>query len=185
MIQKTITIFDQAVPCEVRVSKRAQRLRIAVYAEGKVVVTQPYAIDDSAVEKYLNSKKDWLYKKLEGYRAQSEKMAYQSKNDDLAKHKVDAYILARSKLQQWNKLLGFAYSDVIIKDLKTRWGSCSPNGELTFNYRILFLPDDLQDYVIAHELCHLRVLNHTKRFWQLVESVLPNYQELAKTLRML
>lgn len=186
MIRKTVTILGKTIPYEVRVSERAQRLRIAIYAEGRVVVTQPHSIDDIATEKYVVSKKAWIYKKLEERQGRSaNELKNQDKTSDLAKYKVDAYILARTKVRQWNKLLRFTYSDIVIKDLKSRWGSCSQNGELAFNYRILFLSDELQDYVAVHELCHLQVPNHTGKFWQLVERALPNYQELAKIIRAL
>lgn len=186
MIRKTITILGKTIPYEVRFSERAQRLRIAIYAEGRIVVTQPHSIDDSATEKYILSKKTWIRKKLEEHQGRSvNELKNQDTASDLAKYKVDAYILARTKVQQWNRLFGFTYSNIVIKDLKTRWGSCSQNGELAFNHRILFLPDELQDYVTVHELCHLQVSNHTEKFWQLIEKALPNYQELAKSIRAL
>ena len=181
-----IIILGKAIPYEVRVSERAQRLRIAVLSDGRIVITQPHAIDDDTAEKYIVSKKAWIYKKLEERQCRSvNELKNQGRASDLAKYKVDAYILARAKVQLWNKLLKFPYNDIVIKDLKSRWGSCSQNGELAFNYRILFLPDELQDYVTVHELCHLQVPNHTEKFWQLVERALPNYQELAKTIRAL
>lgn len=185
MIRKTVNILGNTIPYEVRISERAQRLRIAIYAEGRIVVTQPISVDDNTTEKYISSKKAWICKRLEGRRDRSVSESGQDIASNFAKHKVDAYILARSKVRKWNEFLGFTYSDIAIKDLKTRWGSCSANGELIFNHRILFLPEELQDYVAVHELCHLKVPNHTEKFWQLVEKALPNYRELAKAIRTL
>ncbi|NBS67881.1 M48 family peptidase [bacterium] len=66
---------------------------------------------------------------------------------------------------------------------RTRWGSCSKRGNLNFNYRILFLPPHLADYLIVHELCHLKEFNHSPRFWALVAQGCPNYHACKKELR--
>ncbi|MGE5498930.1 MAG: M48 family metallopeptidase, partial [Syntrophothermus sp.] len=78
---------------------------------------------------------------------------------------------------------GFRTGRISIKGQKTRWGSCSRLGNLTFNYKLMAYGTDIIDYVIVHELCHLKELNHSKRFWRLVEEILPNYKELRKELR--
>lgn len=80
-------------------------------------------------------------------------------------------------------LHGFRTGRISIKGQKTRWGSCSRLGNLTFNYKLMAYGTDIIDYVIVHELCHLKELNHSKRFWRLVEEILPNYKELRKELR--
>ena len=71
---------------------------------------------------------------------------------------------------------GFKYEKVRIKNQKTRWGSCSSKRNLNFNMRLMMAPDEAIDYVIIHELCHLRELNHTPAFWRLVEACCPNFR---------
>jgi predicted metal-dependent hydrolase len=72
---------------------------------------------------------------------------------------------------------------VRIKDQKRRWGSCSAEGALNFNWRLILAPPDILDYVVVHEVCHLRMLNHSAEFWRLVGSVLPDYRERRAWLR--
>jgi len=78
---------------------------------------------------------------------------------------------------------GFQYNAVRVKAMRSQWGSCSPKKNLNFNVKIMFLPDTLVDYVVVHELCHLKELNHGKRFWNLVERILPDYLEREKELK--
>lgn len=78
---------------------------------------------------------------------------------------------------------GLRYSGLTIRNQKTLWGSCSARRRLSLNYKLLFLPQELMDYVLIHELCHTVHLNHSRRFWQLVHTHQPNYQELDRELR--
>jgi predicted metal-dependent hydrolase len=72
---------------------------------------------------------------------------------------------------------------IVIKDQKTRWGSCSSKGNINYNYRIVMAPVNIIDYLVVHELCHLIELNHSQRFWNLVEGILPNYKESLAWLK--
>lgn len=87
------------------------------------------------------------------------------------------------RLEYYSKIYGFRFNRVSIRNQRTRWGSCSKKGNLNFNYRILMLPQYLADYIIIHELCHLKELNHSFRFWNLVAQVVPNYLEIKKELK--
>jgi len=72
---------------------------------------------------------------------------------------------------------------ISIRNQKTRWGSCSKRGNLNFNYKLVFLPEELRNYVIVHEICHILEFNHSTRFWYQVSRTFPNYKELRKKLR--
>ena len=98
-------------------------------------------------------------------------------------NKSPAYELAIKRLEYFNQFYGFTYRRVTIKNTVSRWGSCSKQGNLNFNYRIATLPSDISDYIIVHELCHLGEFNHSKNFWNLVEKTIPNYQELRNRLK--
>lgn len=103
------------------------------------------------------------------------KKAYQT-------HKEVARELVHRKLVEFNKHYQFSYKKVAIRNQRSRWGSCSKQGNLNFNYRIALLPEMLQDYIIVHELCHLRAFNHSKTFWALVAETVPNHVACRKAL---
>lgn len=98
-------------------------------------------------------------------------------------HKEAARELVHAKLQHWNQYYGYVYGRVSIKMVKTRWGSCSSNRNLNFNYKIMFLPEHLQDYIIVHELCHLEQMNHSPAFWALVAKTIPDYKKCVAQLK--
>jgi hypothetical protein len=79
--------------------------------------------------------------------------------------------------------LGTRYTTLTIRNQRTRWGSCSSNGAMSFNWRLLLAPEDVLDYVVWHEACHLLVLDHSPRFWSLLESHVPGYAEPRRWLR--
>ena len=81
-------------------------------------------------------------------------------------------------------LLGVRPGKISIRDQRTRWGSCSPGGSLSFSWRLLLMPPDVLDYVVVHELCHLQVLDHSRRFWRLVENVRPDWRPQRDWLRV-
>lgn len=106
-------------------------------------------------------------------------------------HALIGRILSNDNLQ-WitNRVFDFnmrydigKVKQVRIKNNKSNWGSCSSNGNINLSVRLLFAPEDVQDYVIVHELAHLRELNHTKRFWNIVEGIMPDYKQKERWLR--
>jgi predicted metal-dependent hydrolase len=97
------------------------------------------------------------------------------------RHKAKIYIPKR--VRELSKLTGFNYSKITIRSQKTRWGSCSANGRLAFNYKLIKFREKVVNYVIIHELCHLKELNHSKKFWKLVERFCPDYKNLKRELK--
>lgn len=98
-------------------------------------------------------------------------------------HKEPARTLITERLEYWNGFYGFGYKRIAIKNQRTCWGSCSELGNLNFNYRLIFLPMSLMDYVIVHELCHIAELSHSRQFWSHVERAIPDYRERRRHLR--
>ncbi|MGE5417760.1 MAG: M48 family metallopeptidase [Acidobacteriota bacterium] len=94
-----------------------------------------------------------------------------------------AKALIKQRLDEIKERLDCEYNKVVVRDQKTRWGSCSPKKNLSFNWRLLLMPPEVLDYVIVHELCHIIELSHSKEFWNIVESILPDYNEKRKWLR--
>src|SRR3989344_4944712 len=95
-------------------------------------------------------------------------------------HKEHARALILGKVNHFSGLYGCTLNKIFIKNQRTCWGSCSKKGNLNFNYKILFLPEKAQDYIIVHEVCHLKEFNHSKRFWDLVAKTIPDYLEIRR-----
>lgn len=100
-------------------------------------------------------------------------------------HKEIARAMIFERLSYFAPLCGVTYKRVAIRDTRRCWGSCSSLGNLNFSYKLLFIPQCLADYVIVHELCHLKELNHSQKFWDEVEKIMPDYQTHVKGLRAL
>src|SRR3989344_6270589 len=96
--------------------------------------------------------------------------------------KEEARSLVHRKLELFNLHYNLTWGKVAIRNQRSRWGSCSKKGNLNFNYRILQLPEPLQDYIIVHELCHLAAFNHSKNFWALVAEQIPNHLARRRAL---
>ncbi len=97
-------------------------------------------------------------------------------------NKIKAINFAKERLNYYNKFYNFPYNKIFIKNHKARWGSCSIRNNINFNYRIIFLSQELADYIIVHELCHLKEMNHSRKFWVLVEKIFPDYKKVRKEL---
>ncbi len=99
--------------------------------------------------------------------------------------KARARKLVRDKIKLFAPILGVEkkVGNISIKDLRTRWGSCSSQGNLNFHYKLVLIPEELADYVVVHELAHLAELNHSARFWEQVRRVIPDYKKKILQLR--
>ncbi|MDO9303429.1 MAG: M48 family metallopeptidase, partial [Anaerolineales bacterium] len=98
-------------------------------------------------------------------------------------YKERALEIISERVKQYSQQYNFAPKQVKISSAKTRWGSCSPNGALNFTWRLVMAPLAVIDYVVAHELVHLRVKDHSSKFWKTVESIYPDYKKQRKWLR--
>lgn len=94
-----------------------------------------------------------------------------------------ARIQFENRVAYYHRTTGGSYTSITIRDQKSRWGSCSSRGTLSFNYRLIFAPPAILDYVVVHELCHLTHMNHSKDFWDMVAGVMPEYKQCRKWLR--
>ncbi len=87
------------------------------------------------------------------------------------------------RVEHFLPITGGSYTRITIRDQKTRWGSRSSSGTLSFNYRLMYAPPKVLDYVVVHELCHITHMNHSKEFWDMVESILPDFRESKQWLK--
>lgn len=98
-------------------------------------------------------------------------------------YKHQAELKLQQKVKRYAEMMGLSPNGVGIKSFKSRWGSCSAKGKLDFNWKIVMAPNRIVDYVVVHELCHLKQHDHSPKFWKLVERVLPDYKERKEWLK--
>ncbi|MCX6820080.1 MAG: M48 family metallopeptidase [Candidatus Adlerbacteria bacterium] len=112
-------------------------------------------------------------------------MLWRRSRREYLKYRETARAQVHARLNHFNTFYKFPLKKVFIKNHKSRWGSCSERGNLNFNYKVVFLPVEIVDYIIVHELCHLAEFNHSPAFWAQVARALPNHVALRKSLRRL
>ena len=180
-IEKIIKLNNQDIKYSIKNSKRARNIRISIDQEGKLVVIKPYYYILS-INRILKSKAKWILKKL-NYLKSFQGKIYIGQQKDYLKYKDEVYNLILKRIEHFNKIYNYKYNNIRIKNQKSRWGSCSSQRNLNFNYKILFLKDYMQDYIIVHELCHLKEMNHSPKFWNLVSQTIPNYINIKREVR--
>ena len=92
-------------------------------------------------------------------------------------------LCACMRVEFYRKQIGKPVNSIRIKDVRSRWGSCSSKANLNFNWRLVLAPMEVLDYVVVHEMCHLKEMNHSKAFWDLVGEILPDYQKQREWLK--
>jgi predicted metal-dependent hydrolase len=182
-LMEIMEIMEEDFVYTLKKSGKAKRIRLSVYRDGKVVVTVPKGLPATAAENFVFAKKDWVIKKIRFFKSADVSAVRVLSRKDYLENKNEALCLVNDRLSFYNRIYGFSFDSVSIKDQRTRWGSCSRRGRLNFNYKILFLPDKLRDYIIVHEICHLKEFNHSPEFWSLVRKAFPDCLEIRKELR--
>ena len=172
---------------DIKKSLRAKHIRITIGSDASVVVTLPHRLAVSRADSFINEKKDWIEKKVSLIQKrihQSPRILIPKNNKkDFEGFKQEALMLVQKRLLHFNTHYMYAWNTVAVKNITSRWGSCSKQSNLNFSYRILFLSPEVADYLIVHELCHLGEFNHSKKFWALIEQTIPNYKELRLQLK--
>ncbi len=166
----------------IKKNKRSKSIRISVNGNGEVVVTMPYRLPKYFAERFVESKRDWINEKVGEMKNKPQKLLAHYSAKDFKEHKERARELVNERIEHFNKFYNLDFKNIVIRNQKTRWGSCSGKKNLNFNYKIIFLPSELADYLIVHELCHLAQMNHGPKFWSLVAEQIPEYKERRKQL---
>lgn len=156
-------------------------MRLCVLPGGSVVVTAPVGSATGVIQRFVSEHAQWIERAIA--RMSHFKSLPVSGRRAYITHREEARAFVTERLAHWNQVYGFTYGRVAIKNTKRTWGSCSRNGNLNFAYTLLFLPRELADYVVVHELCHRGEHNHGKQFWALVGKTLPNYTALRRELK--
>lgn len=179
----------------VRESSRARLIRLVAHADGTVEVVVPRRTSLRAVDRTLMQHRAWVERQLT--RTAAPKLGLQ-RADVVWLHGSPQPVPEVRSVEQWyreqardrilatttreSERLGVEHARVTIRDQRTRWGSCSSRGALSFNWRLVLPPLEILEYVVVHELCHLREHNHSRAFWQLVERSRPTFAAERKWL---
>lgn len=178
-----IVLNNQSIEYALKRNARSRRMRLAVHRGGRFIVTIPKRMSERYVERFILEKSDWILEKIELMRNKAPIGSQTISKLELKRLKVVARELVHHRLEYFNDYYRFTYRNVCIRNQRTRWGSCSRQGNLNFNVKIAHLPSHLADYIIVHELCHLREMNHSSKFWNLVAKTFPDHKDLRKELR--
>lgn len=178
--------LDDKTHIEVIRSKR-KTLAIEIRPDMRVVVRAPEKIPQNEIIKFVEEKQNWIKKHLVQMYFKAEEIKKQKKepaltNADIEKLCQKALSVIPDKVKYYAEIMGVTYGRITIRNQKTRWGSCSSKGNLNFNCLLMLMPDKVLDYVVVHELCHLKQMNHSKKFWKEVERYMPDYPNYKKWL---
>lgn len=176
-------LHNRQVEYTLKKSARARRLRVAVYCNASVVVTAPLDLGEYKIERFLKEKSSWLLDKLDYFLRLGKTVRIGGGRREYKKYREQAREFVQMKVEKINAIYKFAFGKISIKNHKTRWGSCSKKRNLNFNYKIMFLPERLAEYIVAHELCHLREFNHSRKFWNLLAQAVPDYRDRIRELK--
>ncbi|MCR5311864.1 MAG: M48 family metallopeptidase [Lachnospiraceae bacterium] len=166
--------------------KRSRRKTIGITIErdGSVVLRAPLYCSRKRAEEFLYEKADWIEaarKRMLQRQAETGAVTFSEAELYAIKQKARQFLPAM--VESVAKEMGEKYGRISLRFQKSRWGSCSAGGNLNFNCLLVLLPDNVRRYVVVHELCHLRELNHSRRFWAEVAKYQPTYKEDRKQLK--
>ena len=149
-----------------------------------VIVRAPYRAKRAEIDDFLAEKNDWIEKNLLKMRKRLDALDDTEKltRSEVRKLAEEALAYIPPRVLYYARIMGVRYGIVTIRNQKTRWGSCSTKGNLNFNCLLMLLPEEVRDYVIVHELCHLIEPNHSRAFWDQVGRYCPDYKAMKKYL---
>ena len=160
------------VPYQIVKSDR-KTIAIQIKPNGQVVVRCPKRMRIEEARRFAESKADWIEKHL-AKRPPQDVAKYTPK--EIEQLREQARNLVTERVRYYAPIIGVSYGQIAIRTQRTRWGSCSSIGNLNFNYLLAVVPPEVLDYVVVHELCHRKELNHSSAFWGEVKFVLPGYE---------
>lgn len=165
---------------------RSQRksLALQVKGDGIVVVRAPLRLPKDKIDSFVMEHRDWIEKqknRVQELSCKRREITEQERLEGIQK----ALKIFPERTAFFAERMGVDYGRITVREQKTRWGSCSQKGNLNFNWKLVLMPQEILDYVVVHELAHRKEMNHSARFWAIVEQVLPDYQNRRNELKKL
>ena len=155
---------------------------LQVKRDGRLVIRCPYHTSKKQIDEFFNAHIEWVKKKLE-INENGMTPINELSDFEIAELKAQAWAYIPSRVNYFAKIMDVTPTGVSINQAKTRFGSCSSKKRLNFSCNLMRYPAEAIDYVIVHELAHIKELNHSKRFWAIVEGVLPDYKKRQSILK--
>lgn len=165
---------------------KSKRKTISIQVKpNEVIIRTPMKMKEKEIEKFAESKRDWIEKHLQSF---SEKQKLFENIEPYSDEEIKSYVkkakeIIPPKVEFYAEKIGVTYNRITIRCQRTRWGSCSSKGNLNFNCLLVLLPDEIIDSVIVHELCHIKQMNHSAKFYNEIEKVFPYYKRCSKWLK--
>lgn len=167
---------------------RSKRKTLALYVkqDGSIEVRAPLKTSRAYIDEFVFRKRGWIESTRNRLSArQAAKKTVRMTQEEVTQYKTQAKEYLRLKCRYFSEIMGLRHGEIKINGAKTRWGSCNRKGDVNFTWRLLLAPEELVDYVVVHELAHLKEMNHSDRFWSIVERTMPDYRERREKLREL
>lgn len=165
---------------DIEVIKSDRRsVRIEIKQDGSVLVRAPKRLSRFAINTFINEKMDWIEKTRASVMEKNAGLSTVSKlsPSELTSLKKKARDMILPLLEDYAEEMGVTYGTVSIRAQKTRWGSCTSEGNLNFNCLLALCPEGVMRYVVVHELSHRHHMDHSKAFWQEVSEFMPDYRQ--------
>ena len=162
---------------------RSSRKTVAIQItpQGEVLVRCPRRTKEADIRAFVESKAGWIRRNLEKLEARPRLPLLT--RDELTELALQAREDLSGRAARFAPRVGVSYGRITIRAQRSRWGSCSAEGNLSFNCLLMLCPDGVRDYVVVHELCHRKQMNHSPLFWAEVERILPSYPQHRQWLR--
>lgn len=181
---KEYRIHSAGEEISVRVIYSGRRsLGLQVKDDGTVCARVPDGVPDSMVSRFIEEHMDWILQRRRKSMAPDGVPVTRLPEVTTTAEKRQIRQLVTQRVAYYAEIMGIAYGRVSMRNQRTRWGSCSSDGNLNFNCRLLYVPTELVDYVVVHELAHRKHMNHSAAFWREVERILPDYRERRDRLK--
>lgn len=164
------------------VRSNRRTISLQVTRDGRVVARCPMRMPLRQIREFVERHADWAVQHRDKAFEQLEDRPIFTEKE-IRQYRELARRVLTAKTELWAARMGVTYGRIAIRQQATRWGSCSTKGNLNFNWVLVLVPEELQDYVVVHELAHLREMNHSPRFWRVVAEQLPDYAERRKRLK--
>jgi predicted metal-dependent hydrolase len=162
--------------------RRARRYVIRLDLDGRVRVTIPRGGSRREADAFAQRQTDWIKQRLdEQRRMRAERPALPA--DEKRRLRALAKRVLPPRLFELAALHGLTVARISVRDQRSRWGSCGPDGHICLNWRLVLMPDAVRDYVLVHELMHLKRMDHSRAYWRLVGAAYPGYAEAREWLR--